>query len=102
MRAHMPPAHRAFLTSLEASGGGEAVRQLCNQRPALRDVYNEAVTQLQRFRSQHKSFAGTYIAKWAQQEEREADVKGTGGTNFMPALGSYQGTTAKHRLQQAD
>ncbi|GFH28217.1 predicted protein [Haematococcus lacustris] len=51
--------------------------------------------------SQHKSFAGTYIAKWAQQEEREADVKGTGGTNFMPALGGYQATTAKHRLQQA-
>ncbi|KAJ9514692.1 hypothetical protein QJQ45_028427, partial [Haematococcus lacustris] len=104
MRAHMPPRSPRLPHVpgvLQASGGGEAVRQLCNQRPALRDVYNEAVTQLQRFRSQHKSFAGTYIAKWAQQEEREAHVKGTGGTNFMPALGGYQGTTAKHRLQQA-
>lgn len=36
-----------------------------------------------RHRSQHKAFAFNYIAKFAKAE---AQQKGTGGSDFMPAL----------------
>lgn len=62
--------------------------------PALRDDYNEAVTELEKFRAQHKAFAFSYIAK---QARREGEV-GTGGSDFMPALAGYQEATARHLL----
>jgi indoleamine 2,3-dioxygenase len=117
MRAHMPPAHRAFLASLCApaagscsaagSSGGGGVRGMCAgaaSSSALRDAYNEAVQQLTRFRAQHRAFAAAYITAPAEKEARAAGraaTKGTGGTEFGPALAGYQRTTKAHVLEQS-
>ncbi len=58
----------------------------------LRDAYNECVQELEAFRAQHASFAFRYIRRFSEQE------KGTGGSNFMPALTGYKTITAKHLL----
>jgi indoleamine 2,3-dioxygenase len=87
----MPPAHRAFISSLEQ---GPSLRDAALAAPSLRDDYNRAVTELQRFRAQHKAFAFHYIAKHAQ---RGGEV-GTGGSAFMPALSGYQAATEEHLL----
>ncbi|GLI64917.1 hypothetical protein VaNZ11_008311, partial [Volvox africanus] len=66
MVLHMPPAHRAFLRRLAAANGGPANVRSYVQRVAtaeLRDAYNAAVEELERFRSQHRAFAHSYIAK---------------------------------------
>lgn len=65
-------------------GGGE-----------LRDAYNAAVEEMERFRSQHRALAHSYIAKWARRE-----TTGTGGSNFMPALTGYRDDTSRHLLLQ--
>jgi indoleamine 2,3-dioxygenase len=91
MQPHMPPAHRAAIASFAT---GACIRShAAAGPPALREAYNECVAQLQQFRSQHRAFAHSYIAKWAQQE-----TTGTGGSDFMPALTGYRDTTGRHAL----
>lgn len=126
MRAHMPPAHRAFIARLEV---GHSLRAAAAAAPAaLRGTYNDCVRELERFRSQHKAraccqllqhalsapasapqrpppalstsrpppvqgFAQSYIA---QQNKKEG--KGTGGSDFMPALTGYRDATNRHLL----
>jgi len=93
MEGHMPPAHRAFLRRTRAGGG---VRAFCGRGgPSLAAGYNDCVSQLERFRAAHRSFASAYIAKFARGEGAE---RGTGGSDFMPALGGYRASTAAHRL----
>ncbi|KXZ50994.1 IDO protein [Gonium pectorale] len=122
MVQHMPPHHRAFLADLEepnrqqpaaaatASGGGGGGRPRANVRSfvqsasgaagggELRDAYNGAVAELERFRSAHRAFAHAYIAKWARQGREAEASTGTGGSDFMPALGGYRDTTGRHLL----
>jgi len=96
MERHMPPAHRRFLSQLRAAPPGPSggVRGLCSSSGGeLRDAYNDAVTEMEKFRSQHKAFAFSYIAKLNQKE-----TQGTGGSDFMPALAGYCATTAAHLI----
>ncbi|MEW5320505.1 MAG: hypothetical protein WDW38_011573 [Sanguina aurantia] len=72
------------------SGGGGATGG------ALRGAYNGAVGELERFRAQHRAFAYSYIAKFSKAAV--GGDKGTGGSDFMPALQGYRETTAGHRL----
>ncbi|GIL76253.1 hypothetical protein Vretifemale_5731 [Volvox reticuliferus] len=98
MVLHMPPAHRAFLRRLATANSGPTNVRSYVQRVAtaeLRDAYNAAVEELERFRSQHRAFAHSYIAKWARKE-----TTGTGGSDFMPALTGYKDTTSRHVLPQ--
>jgi indoleamine 2,3-dioxygenase len=120
-RAHMPPAHRRFLAALEARRGAvrNAVVRLSARRrgsgggggggggsggpssSSLVEAYDEALLQLERFRSQHRGFAKSYISepsrrRAAGEEERE----GTGGSDFVPALTQWRDTTAAARLQR--
>lgn len=60
----------------------------------LQAAYNECVAELERFRSQHKAFAFNYIAKHSKREGE----KGTGGSDFMPALAGYRDATSQSRL----
>jgi indoleamine 2,3-dioxygenase len=52
------------------------------------------VEELRKFRSQHRAFAHSYIARFAQQEQ----ATGTGGSDFMPALAAYRDTTGRARV----
>ncbi|KAL4421502.1 hypothetical protein ABPG75_010793 [Micractinium tetrahymenae] len=91
-RAHMPPAHHAFVAALEAGPSLQAAAGA--GPPSLKAAYNECVHQLERFRSQHRGFAAAYIVV----PGRKANEKGTGGSDFMPALTSYRDATARHML----
>ncbi|KAG2450683.1 hypothetical protein HYH02_004522 [Chlamydomonas schloesseri] len=73
---------RSYVLAAGGAAGGE-----------LRDAYNEAIAEMEKFRSQHKAFAFNYIAKWAKRE-----TTGTGGSDFMPALAGYRDTTQAHLL----
>ncbi|KAG2438059.1 hypothetical protein HXX76_005669 [Chlamydomonas incerta] len=73
---------RSYVLGAGGAGGGE-----------LRDAYNEAIAEMEKFRSQHKAFAYNYIARWAKRE-----ATGTGGSDFMPALTGYRDTTHQHLL----
>ncbi len=89
-RPHTQQAYCAAPTdfmSFSAQAAGDA---------SLEDAYNACVHELVSFRSQHRSMAGQYIA----QQSRRAlkDEKGTGGTDFMPALTTYRDTTRRHLL----
>ncbi|PSC67570.1 hypothetical protein C2E20_8766 isoform A [Micractinium conductrix] len=93
MRAHMPPQHRAFVSRLEA---GTSLRTAAEAGPpGLKAAYNDAVAELEKFRSQHKAFAYHYIAKHSKRAE---EVKGTGGSDFMPALQGFRDATTTHLL----
>lgn len=71
---------------------GPSVRALIATRPSpqLHDTYNECLKALLQFRNQHKQFAYAYIA------QHSAEERGTGGSDFMPALAGYVKTTSEH------
>jgi indoleamine 2,3-dioxygenase len=95
MRAHMPREHRAFLAAREAEPSLRGAALASGAGSALRGAYDDAVAELTAFRGQHKAFAASYIAQHARRASGE---KGTGGSDFMPALAGYQSSTARAAL----
>jgi indoleamine 2,3-dioxygenase len=98
MRTYMPPAHRAFIESLEAR---TSVRPFVerSQRPGLIELYNACVEGIERFRSLHLEFAARYIFRQAQTDDKNPHAVGTGGTPFMPYLTKHRDETALHRIR---
>ena len=88
MRTHMPRPAREMVASLEAK---DSLRGMAQDSKQVKELYNEAVDQLTAFRNMHKTFAYNYIAKYNNKV-------GTGGTDFMPALGTYAKDTDKHTM----
>jgi indoleamine 2,3-dioxygenase len=87
-----PQVHRQFVSQLET---GPTLRQAAEAHPFyLKSAYNDAVVELERFRDQHRGFAGSFIAAPGSK----AGEVGTGGSDFMPALKGYQKATQKHLL----
>ena len=86
MRAHMPREHRALVTRCEAAPQLRAAAAAAGPG-ATRDAYDDALAALASFRNGHRAFAAEYIATHAR---REAAQRGTGGSDFMPALAGYE------------
>ncbi len=86
MRAHMPREHRALVARCEAMPPLRVAAAAAGPG-ATRDAYDEAVASLAAFRNGHRAFAAEYIAQHAR---REAAERGTGGSDFMPALAGYE------------
>ena len=80
MRNYMPKEHRQFLADLENRPEHISFRHFVLSHMALKDVYNECVEQLFRFRNTHLKYAVDYIQKKCD------DPKGTGGTPYVPWL----------------
>jgi indoleamine 2,3-dioxygenase len=97
MRTYMPPAHRAFIESLEAHGSVRPFVQRSN-RARLTEVYSACVECVERFRSLHLEYAAAYIFRQAQTDEKNPHAVGTGGTPFMQYLKKHRDETAAHRL----
>ncbi len=103
MRAHMPREQRAFVAAREAAPPLRLLA-LSAGDAALREAYNDAVEELTRFRGQHKGFAASFIAQQAGHRRGAAVAadaaaqKGTGGSDFVPALAAYQRATAAAAL----
>ncbi len=97
MRTYMPPAHRAFIESLEARASVRPFVQRC-RIPRLTELYNACIEGIERFRSLHLEYAGRYIFRQAQTDEKNPHVVGTGGTPFMSYLTKHRDETERHRL----
>jgi indoleamine 2,3-dioxygenase len=96
MREYMPPAHRAFMQTVER---GPALRDLVLQHgaqaPGLRELYDRCVEWIRRFRELHLQFAASYIHKQAQSSAENPTDVGTGGTPFMRYLKKHEDETAQ-------
>lgn len=97
MRTYMPPAHRAFIESLEARASVRPFVQRCG-RAALTKIYDTCVEAIGRFRTLHLEYAGRYIFQQAQTDEKNPHAVGTGGTPFMPYLTKHRDETIRHRI----
>lgn len=99
MRDYVPPPHRGFLTQLEKQ---KAVRdyiiEYCQETPLLRDVYNECIDLVVRFRTTHLHYAALYIQKQSQQSLANPTAVGTGGTPFMPYLKKHEEESERFKI----
>lgn len=94
MREYMPPAHRRFITDIEASGGvRQFVSKAASTSSELKDNYNRCVQLLRRFRNTHLSYASSYIDKQKQTSVNNPTKVGTGGTPFMVYLQKHRDET---------
>jgi len=99
MRNYMPPAHRAFIESIEARGSVRPFVQRIG-RSLLTELYNSCVEGLEQFRTLHLEYAAAYIFRQAQTDHKNPRAMGTGGTPFMPYLTKHRDETARQRLQK--
>jgi hypothetical protein len=93
----MLPAHRRFIEGLERGASLRAfVAGLKQSYPAAVERYNACLKVLDAFRQKHIELSVRYILHQAKDEDGQ-EVKGTGGTTFVPLLAEARKET-KSRL----
>ncbi len=97
MRTYMPPAHRAFIESLEQRGSVRGFVQQANVS-SMNDAYNGCVDQIEEFRTTHLEFAAAYIFRQGQTDAKNPHAVGTGGTPFMQYLKKHRDETEQHHV----
>jgi len=91
MRDYMPPKDREFLAQLEKNSDvRDYVKNHYQSLPELRDVYNECIDLVVRFRMTHLKYAAHYIQKQSQDSSANPTEIGTGGTPFMKYLKKHE------------
>lgn len=99
MRDYMPPEHNSFIKAVEAAGSvREFVKANMASRLELKDLYNLSVTEIEKFRTTHLTYAANYINKQKQTSEANPTAVGTGGTPFMVYLKKHRDESTKHLL----
>jgi indoleamine 2,3-dioxygenase len=98
MRTYMPPAHRAFIESLEARPSLRGFVQRCG-RSSLTLIFNACTEAVENFRSLHLEYAAKYIFHQAQTDSKNPHAVGTGGTPFMEYLKKHRDETGQNRLE---
>jgi indoleamine 2,3-dioxygenase len=98
MRTYMPPAHRAFIESIERRIPVRAFIQQAGRRE-LTSVFNACVDALEDFRSLHFECAAAYIFQQAQTDPKNPHAVGTGGTPFTEYLKKHRDETGQNRLE---
>ena len=98
MRTYMPPAHRAFIESLENRTPVRPFVERCG-RPSLTSAYNACAEAVENFRSLHLEYAAKYIFHQAQTDSKNPHAVGTGGTPFMEYLKKHRDETGESRLE---
>ena len=98
IRDYMPPKDRAFVEAVEKhSTLRNFVKNRMQQWPQLRDLYNECVSLIEKFRTQHLQFAARYINQQAAKVNNNTGI-GTGGTPFMRYLKKHRDECRQHLL----
>jgi indoleamine 2,3-dioxygenase len=98
MRDYMPPKHRALIAAVERrSTLRDFVKNQMDRVPKLRDLYNNCVSLMEQFRTQHLEFAARYIHKQAGSISNDPNI-GTGGTPFMQYLKKHRDESSQHLL----
>ncbi|MDX1902149.1 MAG: hypothetical protein SFW66_09155 [Gammaproteobacteria bacterium] len=100
MREYMPIEHRDFLGDLEKKGPivRTCVQNQHEKYPALRELYNQCVSLMVRFRLTHLQYAATYIHQQSQQSSANSTIVGTGGTPFMKYLKKHEVESEKFKI----
>eukprot|EP00931_Biecheleriopsis_adriatica_P076691 TRINITY_DN50379_c0_g1_i1.p1 TRINITY_DN50379_c0_g1~~TRINITY_DN50379_c0_g1_i1.p1 ORF type:complete len:918 (-),score=159.40 TRINITY_DN50379_c0_g1_i1:86-2449(-) len=100
MRLYMPPKHAEFLLRVEKGPDVRAavMNQVSNEAANgasadLAKAYNRCVQGLLKFRALHMELAFSFVRKWDNRKDEE--IKGTGGTPFMPYLKKHRDSTKK-------
>ncbi|HEY9750625.1 MAG TPA: hypothetical protein V6C63_18230, partial [Allocoleopsis sp.] len=102
MRDYMPPRHRAFIQAVEQQSTlREFVKSHMGQVPQLQSLYDDCVSLLEKFRTQHLEFAARYIHQQTAKANNAIAV-GTGGTPFMQYLKKHRDESAQHLLQHSE
>lgn len=98
MRQYMPPKHRAFVEVIEQRSTLRSfVETHKEQIPALKDLYNDCVSLIEKFRTKHLEFAARYIHQQAAHSHNDPNI-GTGGTPFMNYLKKHRDESHQHLL----
>ncbi len=98
MRDYMPPKHRAFVEAVEKhSTLRNFVKNRLHQWPKLTDLYNDCVSIMEKFRTQHLKLAARYINQQATKVNNNKGI-GTGGTPFMQYLKKHRDQCTLHLL----
>lgn len=98
MRTYMPPAHRAFIESLERRAAVREYVRHCENR-SLTAAYNACIEAVENFRSLHLEYAAKYIFHQAHTDSKNPHAVGTGGTPFMPYLKKHRDETGQGTIQ---
>ena len=99
MRDYMPPKHRAFVEEVEKrSTLRDFVKINLNRVTELRKFYNDCVSLMEKFRTQHLDFANRYIHQQTATVNNDSEV-GTGGTPFMQYLKKHRDESRQHLIK---
>jgi indoleamine 2,3-dioxygenase len=102
MRDYMPPKHRAFIQAVEQQSQlRDFVKTHAAQVPRLQTLYDDCLSLLEKFRTQHLEFAARYIHQQTAKANNAIAV-GTGGTPFMQYLKKHRDESAQHLLTQPE
>ena len=97
LHIYRPPAHRGFIDKIRASSRLRAFIEASGDK-TLRDLYNDNIRKLGRFRTRHLEYAASYINKQAKDSAGNDTDVGTGGTPFMKYLKKHRDEAEAHLL----
>jgi indoleamine 2,3-dioxygenase len=97
LHAYRPPQHRRFIEDLRAQSMLRAVVHKSGN-PVIRELYNDNIRKLARFRTRHLEYAATYINRQASTAAGNDPDVGTGGTPFMRYLKKHRDEAEAHLL----
>ncbi len=98
MRDYMPPKHRTFVEEVEKrSTLRDFVKNRMERVPELRYLYNDCLSLIEKFRTQHLEFAARYINQQTAKVNNDTEI-GTGGTPFMRYLKKHRDECTQNLL----
>jgi indoleamine 2,3-dioxygenase len=97
LHIYRPPQHRRFIDDLRAQSQLRAFVQALGD-PGIRDLYNDIIRKVARFRTRHLEYAATYINRQASTAAGNDPDVGTGGTPFMRYLKKHRDEAEAHLL----
>lgn len=89
MKKYLHPRHQMFLCSLAEEYG---LRKFAQEKPALKDAYNDVIDALVEFRTAHAKFIASYVAP------QGSDPRGTGSAPIPWWLNAIIEETRAHYL----
>jgi indoleamine 2,3-dioxygenase len=98
LHIYRPPAHRTFVDKVRAASHLRTFIQKSGS-PVLRELYNDCVARLARFRTRHLEYAASYIARQSKDSAGNDTDVGTGGTPFMKYLKKHRDEAEAHMLK---